>query len=186
VIRASLFLVAALAVSALGAAEKVENPYYAWWKMQKVGTAIVFTETFAGPKPSIQYQQVKLLEVKDDRVILENRVYAANVGPEKAEITSSFPVWATVTLPNKPGKHAAFAPAEKAEFVAIEKVKVGGKTYEAKKFKENTTFASIESQQLVWVSDTAPGLRLKSESQPKIGGKWVTDRTVEFKELKTP
>jgi hypothetical protein len=31
-----------------------------------------------------------------------------------------------------------------------------------------------------------PGLRLKTEYQPKVGGKWTTDTTLEFKELKTP
>lgn len=186
-IRASLFLAAALAVSALGAAEKVENPYYAWWKKQKVGTTVVFTETFVVPNGTkTQYQQLKLLEIKDDRVIVENRVYAAKDGPEKAAITSSFPLLATVTLPDKPGKHAALAPNEKSEFVAIEKVKVGGKTYEAKKFKENTGFAGFEKQNVYWVSETVPGLRLKTEYQPKVGGKWTTDTTLEFKELKTP
>jgi hypothetical protein len=185
VYRALLLVACVSAAVNLQAAEKVENPYFTSWSKQKVGTTVTFTETFHIGKQHQQFQQHTLKEVKDDRLIIETRVLDEK-GKVAPDLSGGFPVLKTLTLPDKPGKHAEYAPAEKAEFVGTEKVTVGGKAYEAKKFKQLKSFAGIETQVHYWVSNEVPGLRLKVEEEEKSGTKWVKSRTLVFKEVKAP
>jgi|GEM_PF-4298874 len=175
----------AVAASAAAAETTVDNPSYDSWAKHKVGAVLVFTETrhLAGMKVESTREHT-LKSIKDSEIRVESRHFSGGI--ETKEYRTEYPVFRKRTLPDKAGKDAAWAPDSKCVASGTEKLKIGAKTYDTKKFKKTEKDFGAETITTYWITSEAPGLRVKEETEEKVQGKFQKTKTLLFKELKTP
>ena len=179
-----LFGFAVLPVAA-AADLKVDNPGYDSWAKQKIGTVLIFTETqYFGGKKSEGTREHTLKSIKPDEIRVESRYFSGGV--ETKDYRTEYPVFKTKIVSDKAGKDAALAPTAMCMPSGTEKLKIGAKSFDTKKFKKSENVFGTDTITTYWVSTEVPGLRVKEETEEKIGGKFQKTKSLVFKELKTP
>jgi hypothetical protein len=164
---------------------KVDNPAYDSWAKEKVGTVLSFTETeHLGAKKLEGTREHTLKSIKPDEVRVESRYFSGGV--ETKDYRTEYPVFKSKMIPDKAGKDAAMAPDSKCTAAGTEKLKIGAKTFETKKFKKAEKVFGADTITTYWLSTEVPGLRVKEETEEKIGGKFQKTKTLLFKEVKAP
>ena len=183
-LRAILVCVATMFVAA-AADVKVDNPAYDSWAKEKIGTVLIFTETehLAGKKIEGTREHT-LKSIKPDEIRVESRYFSGGV--ETKEYRTEYPVFKTKTISDKAGKDATLAPVANCVASGAEKVKIGTKAYDTKKYKRTENVFGTDTVTTYWVSTEVPGLRVKEETEEKIQGKFQKTKSLLFKEVKTP
>ncbi|CAN5325024.1 hypothetical protein BH11PLA2_BH11PLA2_01070 [soil metagenome] len=182
-------LMLAMFVPVVSAEDKViDNPAFATWAKQKVGTTMVMkTISETGGMKSEIAMTYKVVEVKADKVIVEVATKSTFNGmsfdapAQKMDIEKTFKVPAADPNAPKP---------EKPQFTTTtgeETLKIGGKDIKTKwtKVKGKSGDAEYESQ--TWTSDDMPNMTVKMVS--KNTGKdasMTTTTTMEVTEFKVP
>lgn len=182
--RSVLICLATLPVAA-AADVKVDNPAYDSWAKQKAGTVLVFTETqFFGGKKTEGTREHTLKSIKPDEIRVESRCFSGGV--ETTDYRTEYPVLKTKLVSDKAGKDAAWAPTANCTASGSEKLKIGTKTFDTRKFKKSENVFGTDTVTTYWISPEVPGLRVKEETEEKMQGKFVKTKSLVFKELKTP
>lgn len=143
-------------------AERVENPEYKWWSSFKAGTSVVMTTTLGTGTLFPMTVTTKLVEVKDDKVVVQMKEPAT-----KRDIPKH--------LDNPmPGFDPKSGEPDGTTEVGKEKVKIGGTEYQCKWFKfkqkQKTATGEEELEGQVWMSDEVPGGMVKMTMKTKAGG----------------
>lgn len=178
--RHPLTVLALLAITAVASAEdkpkKVENFQCLSWAKFKVGSSVV-TKTTAklGEHTQEKVTTCKLVEVADDKLVIEIETVAKLDGQEskvpatKLEVPKEVNSDKALPLDPKTGKPNGATEEGK------EKVKVGGTEYDCRwyKFKTKTRYPDgkegpeVEGQ--IWMCDDVPGRLVKSMTKQPDG-----------------
>lgn len=164
-------LAAALALAAATAPaqekKKIDNPEYANWSKFKPGTTATLkmvTEAGGNKTPSTVIS--KLLEVKDDKLVLEMDTETELMGKpfkvpaQKRDVTKTVEVDAKAADATKAGK------PEGTFEEGTETLKVGGTEVRTKWYKYKAKAEGLgETSGQLWTSDEVPGMLVKMTSK---------------------
>ena len=185
-LRTSFLTAAVLMTAAFAAAQdkkKLDNPEFAVWAKQKVGTTVVMkmVSSTAGVK-SETTMSTKLLELKDDKAVVETETVSKINGMEFKAPGQKRDVPKTVEVPATAGgdKAAAVKPPGTVE-EGTETLKVGGTEYKCKWYKTKTEIMGIKSEGQVWMCEDVPGMMVKMVSKAD-----KAETTMELVEIKKP
>lgn len=184
---AALAVAVALTPAAFAADEKkVENPEYKMWSKYKADTTV--TMKMSSDAGGAKFESTitnKLVEVKDDKVVVETESASKVNGMEFKAPAQKREVPKEVEKDKLP---KGFDPkSDKPEGTTEEgkeKVKIGGTEYECKwykfKSKQKLPTGDEEVEGQIWMSDDVPGKMVKMTSKAKAGGMTmeVTDITI--------
>jgi uncharacterized protein YodC (DUF2158 family) len=165
--------------------EKADNPGYASWAKFKPDTKVVMKSSFEFNGMKFESKtSTKLVEVKDDKLVVEDEVTSVVDGKEsklpasKRDVPKQLDA-APPGLDPKTGKPTGTTDEGK------EKLKIGGTEYECKwyKFKTKQKGFGGEEEEIegqVWMSDDLPGKVAKSNVKLKAGAMTmeITDITI--------
>ena len=171
------FAVVAAAVAFAASAradDKVENPEFKNWSKFKAGTSVTLKMTTeAGGQTFGATTTNKLIEVKDDKLVMESEMTSTFMGKDnklpaqKRDIVKTLDKAPTGVDP-KTGKPDGTTEEGK------EKVKIGGTEYECKwykfKSKQKLPTGEEEVEGQIWMSDDVPGMVVKMTTKMKSGG----------------
>lgn len=176
-------LVAVLAVAtAATAADKVDNLEYAYWSKFKAGTTVVLKMTTEanGMKFGATIT-TKLVEAKDDKLVMETTSVSTVNGMEFKGEPMKRDVPKQLEKP-APGVDPKTGKPEGTTEEGKEKVKVGGTEYECKwykfKSKQKLPTGEEEVEGQIWMSEDVPGQLVKMTSKTKAGS--MTMETTEI------
>jgi hypothetical protein len=178
----ALAVVALLSANRLHAEDKkkVDNPEFTGWSKLKAGTVMTMkmvSET-AGIKTEMT-MATKLLEVKDDKAVVETETTSKVNGMEfkapgqKRDVPK---VLETASGPTAPG---AKPPGTVDE--GTETLKLGGTEYKCKWYKTKTEVMGIKAEAQIWMCDDVPGMMVKMVSKAD-----KSETTMELVEIKKP
>jgi len=161
------FVLVAVVSAAPAEDKKIDNPEYANWAKFKPGTTakLKMTNEFNGMK-SGSTVTTKLVEVKDDKLVLEMEIETEAMGQKFNAPAQKRDV--TKTIEVKDGQPKPPAIGEKPEGTTeegTETVKVGGTEVKAKWFKFKTKTPQGEMTGQTWMSDDVPGKFVKMTSK---------------------
>lgn len=160
--------------------EQVENPEYVGWAKYKVGTTAVWkTVTTEGDSKKESITTKKLIELTDDKAVIEQTTLSKKGGDGTAKIKK-------VIVPRLVSQSKAKQFTNPGSFKddGTESVELAGKTFDARWITSQRKGDEGDSITRVWLSDSAPGGLLKKET--KAGGETGKTTTMELVELKTP
>jgi hypothetical protein len=175
---ATVVLVAS--VSAASAEDKkIDNPEYGYWAKFKPGTTakLKMTNEVSGFK-SGQTITTKLIEVKDDKLVIESETETEFMGkPMKGSAVKRDVPKTVVVREGQPGPPAGGKPEGTTE-EGTETLKVGGAEVKTKWYKTKTKTPQGEMTGQMWMSDDVPGRLVKMTTK---GEKFeMTMELVEF------
>ncbi len=183
--RQMLFVALFLGVSvSTHAAEQVENPMYKNWAKFPKGTSVVYKSVneFAGQK-SEGTMTTKLLEVSDEKVVVEMTIVTKIAGMEIKAPGSKQEYKKMMDLPAGTKKEdLGKIPGTVKE--GTENVKVAGKEYKSKWYQTETKVGENTVAGQSWVSEEVPGSIVKFTS--KTTGKFTGTSSLELVEVKKP
>jgi hypothetical protein len=176
----ALTLAAVLALAAAApAADKVDNPLYKNWAKFKPGTSVTTKTTLdAGGMTIETVTTTKLVEVKDDKAVVEVQTTSKIMGNEVKQpaVKQDIPKQVeTSALPPGVGPDKT-AKVDGQSDTGKKKVKVGGTEYECQWVKVGVKDAESET----YTSDDVPGMVVKIVTKAKSGGMTMeaTDITI--------
>jgi hypothetical protein len=177
-------------LGAVANAEKkmMDNPLYAGWVKQKIGTTMTqnnVTEV-AGQKTEA-VTTYKLLELGKDKLVLEVTNKSKIMGMEFAGPPTKMEVEKTTTVEVDP-KVVEEAEKKKKDYTTTngeEKITIAGKEYKSKWTKIKGVIDGNVYESTTWHSDEIPGTILKMVSKNK-GQSGSTTTTIEVTEFKVP
>ncbi len=171
---AALAVAVALTAAVARGEDKVENPEFKGWSKYKAGTSVVLKmSTEAGGQKFEATMTNKLLEVKDDKLVVETESVTKFNGMDIKAPAQKRDV--AKTLDKAPmGFDAKTGKPEGTTEEGKEKVKIGGTEYECKwykfKSKQKLPTGEEEVEGQIWMSDDVPGTMVKMTSKTKAGG----------------
>lgn len=173
-IRLVAVAVAVAFATSARADDKVENPEFKNWSKFKAGTTVSMKTTIdAGGMKFEGAMTNKLVEVKDDKVVVETEAVSKVNGMEFKVPAQKRDVVKTLDKP-QPGFDAKTGKPEGTTEEGKEKVKVGGTEYECKwykfKNKQKLPTGEEEAEGQIWMSDDVPGMVVKMTTKTKSGG----------------
>jgi hypothetical protein len=176
----------ALAAGPAVAQEMVENGEFTAWHKFKKGTSITtkITSSAAG-QSSETTVTVTLVDVADDKVVLESVGATKAMGMEFKMPAVKRDVPKTVALPK--GAPKPPAPGSKPEGTyeeGTETLKVGTTEVKAKWYKVKNETGGVKSDAKMWVSEDMPGMMVKMEATTT--GTVASETKLEVIELKKP
>lgn len=170
-------------VSMATAQETIENPSYTAWAKTKIGTQVIqkTTSEVLGQKfeSTITY---KLLEIKDDKVVIEMITKSKVSGTEVEQPATKFDVAKTTTVPT--GMKKEDVQQGRPEGVigeGEETLKIRGKEYKTKWYKYKRSAEGMEIESQSWICMDVPNLLVKMNS--KVTGKDPNQSTTTMMEL---
>ena len=185
--RASLALVALLAVGT-ASAEEVPNPEFVRWSKFKEGTSTTQKMTHTiGNLTMAATVTTTLIEVGTEKLVIESAVVVRINGMEAKEAILKTDVTKTVTLPkpvkkDDPGDGRPSGTFEEG----TETLKIGGTDIKTKWFKFKSEADGVKTVGKAWLSDDVPGnMVIKQELTITSGVVTVTDK-MELIEFKKP
>jgi hypothetical protein len=158
-----------LSVAAANAADKIDNPLYKSWAKYKPDTSVTTkTSIEAGPTTIETITTTKLLEVKDDKVVVEVSVTSKIMGMETKQPATKQDIPKQVDVGSVPPGLGAdkTAKVDGQSDTGKKKVKVGGTEYECQWVKVKNGDTEGET----FTSEDVPGMVVKMVSKAKTGG----------------
>lgn len=176
-------------ISIASAQETIENPSYAAWAKKKIGTQVIqkTTSEVMGQKfeATITY---KLLEIKDDKVVVEMITKSKVSGTEVEQPATKIDVTKSTTVPKGMKKEDVQQGRPEGTIAEGEEtLKVAGKEYKTKWFKYKRSSEGTEIDSQSWICMDVPNLLVKMTS--KVTGKdpnLNSKTTMELVEIKEP
>jgi hypothetical protein len=185
----AMLLVIGFASLAWGEDKTIDNPAFATWAKQKVGTTVTqkMTTEASGNK-SETTMIFKLVEVKADKVVLEVTTKVKAAGMEFTQPAQNMDVEKTVKVPNDKTKAEIEKNQAKGETTEGEEtLKISGKEYKTKWTKFKGKNGDIEYETQAWTSADMPNLTVKSVTKTSGKDANATSTTlVEVTEIKVP
>jgi hypothetical protein len=183
-LRRVLPLVVLAAAAPLVSAQDVANPYYKFWSKWKPGATVTYKETTklsgpaAGSAPEgtdVKTVTYKLLEVNDEKVVVETRVtQQENFGyVESAPTKHIYPAKMSKALLQELIEETGAKGTPATLKVGDKEVKVTAITGSMKKTGEEVNFK-------IWLSDEVPGGIVKRQRTTKVNGEVAAETTVEL------
>lgn len=174
-LRFALTAAALVTVAAFATAEdkkKIDNPEYASWAKFKPGSSFkVKTTSEAGGVKSEFVMTQKLVELKDDKAVVEVESTVLVSGMEIKSPAQKRDVPKTVEVPavDPKGDKGGVKPAGSTE-EGTETVKVGGTEYKCKWFKSKIELMGMTTESTMWTSEDLPsGVIVKGTSKGPAG-----------------
>jgi hypothetical protein len=165
--RPMLAAVAALFAAAATAADKIDNPMYKNWAKFKPDTSVTMKTTIdAGGNAIETVTTTKLIEVRDDKVVVEVQTTSKFMGMETKQPATKQDIPKQVDGGTAPAADPKAVKPEGKTEDGTKKVKVGGTEFECKWVKY--TGKDVESETVT--SDDVPGMMVKMTSKAKAGG----------------
>ncbi len=165
--------------------EKIDNPEFASWAKFKPGTSITLkTSNAMGQIKSETAITTTLLEVADEKLVVEMTVVSSVNGMEFKSPPTKREVPKSVTLPAGTPKPDPNKKAEGLVEEGTETLKISGMDVKAKCFKIKSKVNGIEVESKSWISDDVPGGLVKSETTTT--GAMPTMLKMELTEFKKP
>jgi hypothetical protein len=176
----------ALAAGLALADETIDGPEFHSWSKFKPGTSITFKATTTAAEASSEATMtVKLLEVADEKVVLETSGVTKVAGMEFKVPTSRRDSTKTITIPKgvpKPPK-----PGDKPDGTyeeGTETIKAAGQEFKTRWYKTKTEIGGVKIESKMWICEDVPGTMVRMES--KSTGASTADSKFELVEFKTP
>jgi hypothetical protein len=159
-LAAALVLTAAIATAQ--DKKKIDNPEYANWAKFKPGTStkLKMTNEFNGMKSGSTIT-TKLVEVKDDKLVLEMQTETEVMGQKFNAPAQKRDVTKTLELDAKAADAAKAGKPEGTTEEGSETLKVGGTEVKAKWYKYKTKAPMGEVSGQMWMSEDVPGTLVK-------------------------
>ena len=178
--------VLAMAVPA-SAAETIDNPQFAMWLKHKKGPSITLKTTSTGDATSETVTTTALLEVGNDKVVVEMSGSTKISGMEFKTPPTKREVAKTFELPEGTKKED-FREGGKPKGTyeeGTETLKVAGAEYKTKWYKYKVEIGQVKGDAKLWVCDDVPGTMVKMEMTTVAAG--VTSKsTMELIDFKKP
>ena len=166
ILSAVVVLMAVAASPAADDKKKVENPIFKSWAKYKPGTSVVMkTSLDAGGMPLETVTTTTLVEVKDDKVVVEVESVTKFMGKETKAPATKQDLLKEYEVGKVPDTDPKVKPEGKTED-GKKKLKVGGTEFECQWVKY--TGKEVESE--TYISDDVPGMMVKTVSKAKTGG----------------
>src|SRR5262249_31604251 len=185
--RYQFLAAAALLLSAgYSLAETVDNPEFANWKKFPKGTTVTLKITSKmGEMTSETSLTHKLIEVGDDKVVLESSAVIKSMGRETKAPTRKREVPRKTELPKgaKKGDCTRGTPPGTTE-EGTETIKVAGKSLKTKWYKYKIEMGGVKADSKMWSSDEVPGMIVKMDASSS--GAVSSTMKVELVEFKKP
>jgi hypothetical protein len=176
----------ALAAGPARADETTDGPEFRSWSKFKPGTSITFKATTTAAEANTEaIMTVKLLEVTDDKVVLETSGVTKVAGMEFKVPTSKRDSTKTITIPKEVPKPPK--PGEKPDGTyeeGTETIKAAGQEFKTKWYKTKAEIGGVKIESKMWISEDVPGTMVRMES--KSTGASTADSTFELVEFKKP
>ena len=182
----------ALAAGPALAQEMIENGEFTTWHKFKKGTSITTKVSQTGGMPFENTVTVTLVDVADDKIVLEMVGVRKEMGMEIKDPAVKRDVPKTVPLPKgAPKPPPVGAKPEGTYEEGTETLKIGGTEVKAKWYKVKNEMGGVKSDAKMWFSEDVPGMMVKLEATttgtPPGDSKSVTSQTrMEVIELKKP
>lgn len=184
-------LTSSLAVFLVGAGVaadvKLDNPTYASWARNKVGTAVVLQETWTAfnGKTVTYVHTYTLKELTPEQARIECVTIAKLAAGDMTEKTS-YPERKQKVLPEGSKPEDAQKPTPTAKAAGAEKLKVGGKEYATQKFTTSEPLpGGYTLTTTYWYADDVPGRLVQKVAEKKTDNFLETSKHV-LVEVKKP
>jgi hypothetical protein len=176
----------ALAAGPAAAQEMIENGEFTAWHKFKKGTAVTTRVTSkAGGVSSEATMTVTLVDVADDKVVLETVGVTKAMGMEFKQPAVKRDVPKTIAIPK--GTPKPPAPGSKPEGTyeeGTETLKVGGTDVKARWYKVKAEMGGVKSDARMWISEDVPGMMVKMDATTT--GAVASETRMEVVEVKKP
>jgi hypothetical protein len=163
-------------------AEEVEHPIYRSWARYPVGTTVTMRSVADAPgtRPIETTTILRLVELTDEKAVVEQVVVSDATGsksesePQRFSHRRMFPLLGDTKKEDIGKPRDAVASGE-------ERVRIGGRDYQAVWFDTKGRTEAGEARTRIWLSDEVPGRLLKSVTEVPAAQKTTTLELVEIK-----